>query len=128
MDKWVAYDIDETKLSPGKVRLLNRAKIRVLQPPPPPPPPLPGGKRDLIWHHDWPLKKDIVCLQIKMKGNWKLTSCNSLSLLGTQKKDMVMGVGRVGAHSNWNPAVLLSLPQSASATKVFSSKVSSSYL
>ena len=98
--------------------------------PPPPPPPLllPGGKRDLIWHHDWPLKKAIVCLQIKMEGNWKLTSCNSLSLLGTQKKDMVMGVGRVGAHSNWNRAVLLSLPQSASATKVFSSKVSSSHL
>lgn len=78
--------------------------------PPPPPLLLPGGKRDLIWHHDWPLKKAIVCLQIKMKGNWKLTSCNSLSLLGTQKKDMVMGVGRVGAHSNWNRAVLLSLP------------------
>ena len=126
MSKWVAYDIDETKLSPGKVRLLNRAKIRVLPPLPPSSPQ--GGKRDLIWHHDWPLKKAIVCLQIKMKGNWKLTSCNSLSLLGAQKKDMVMGVGRVGAHSNWNRAVLLSLLQSASATKVFSSKVASSYL
>ena len=124
MGKWVAYDIDETKLSPGKVRLLNRAKIRVLHPPLL----LPGGKRDLIWHHDWPLKKAIVCLQIKMKGNWKLTSGNSLSLLGAQNKNMVMGVGRVGAHSNWNRAVTLSLLQSASDTKVFSSKVSSSYL
>ena len=63
-----------------------------------------------------------------MKGNWKLTSDNSLSLLGAQKKDMVMGVGRVEAHSNWNRAVILSLLQSASATKVFSSKVASSYL
>ena len=126
MGKWVAYDIDETKLSPGKVRLLNRAKIRVLHPPPPLL--LPGGKRDLIWHQDWPLKKAIVCLQIKMKGNWKLTSGNSLSLLGAQNKNMVMGVGRVGANSNWNRAVILSLLQSASDTKVFSSKVSSSYL
>ena len=40
-----------------------------------------------------------------MKGNWKLTSGNALSLLGAQKKDMDMGVERVGAHSNWNRAV-----------------------
>ena len=67
--KWKAYDIDETKLSPGKVRLLNRAKIRVLPPPPSSPQ---GGKRNLISHHEWPLKKAIVCLSV-CKSRWKET-------------------------------------------------------
>ena len=88
--------MDETKLSPGKVRLQNSAKIRVL-PPPPPPHPFSSqrGKQDLIWHHDGPVKKAIVSLQIKMKGNWKLTSGNSLSPFGAQN-NMGKGVGRVG--------------------------------
>ena len=36
--------------------------------------------RDLSMHHDWPLKKAIVDLPIRLKGN--------LSLLGAQDEDI----------------------------------------
>ena len=38
--------------------------------------------------HNWPVKKAIVDLPIKMKGNWKYISGNSLSLRGAQNKDI----------------------------------------
>ena len=44
--------------------------------------------QDLTTHHDWPIKKDIVDLPIRLKGNWKPISSNSLSLLGAQSKDL----------------------------------------
>ena len=38
--------------------------------------------------HDWPAKKTFIDLPIKMKGNSKRTSGNSLSQLGAQNKDI----------------------------------------
>ena len=37
---------------------------------------------------DWPVKKAFVDLPIRMKGNSKPISGNSLSLLGTRNKDI----------------------------------------
>ena len=37
--------------------------------------------------HDWPVKNGIVDLPIRLKGNSKLISCNSLSPFGAQNKD-----------------------------------------
>ena len=54
-------------------------------PPPPHPPPV---YQDLRTRHDWPLKKAIVDLPIRLKGNSKRTSGNSLSLLGSHKTDL----------------------------------------
>ena len=39
-------------------------------------------------HHDWPVKKVIVDLPIRLKGNSKRISGNSFSPLGTQDKDI----------------------------------------
>ena len=39
-------------------------------------------------HHDWPVKKAIVDLPIRMKGSSKRTSGNTLSPLGAQNRDM----------------------------------------
>ena len=39
--------------------------------------------QDLSTRHDWPVKKAIVDLSIKMKGNSKRTSGNSLSPSGS---------------------------------------------
>ena len=39
--------------------------------------------------HDWPVKNVMVDLPIKMKGNSKRSSCNPLSSLGVQNKDLV---------------------------------------
>ena len=44
--------------------------------------------QDLSTCHDWPVKKAIVNLSIRMKGNSKRTSGNSLSLPGAQNKDL----------------------------------------
>ena len=44
--------------------------------------------QDLTTHHDSPIKKAIVDLPIRLKGNWKPTSGNLLSLLGAQSKDL----------------------------------------
>ena len=44
--------------------------------------------QDLSTRHDWPVKKAIVDLPIRLKGNSKHTSGNSLSPLGTQNKDI----------------------------------------
>ena len=44
--------------------------------------------QDLTTHHDWPIKKAIVDLPIRLKGNWKPNSSNLLSLLGAQSKDL----------------------------------------
>ena len=38
--------------------------------------------------YDWPVKKAIVDLPIRMKGNSKCTSSNSLSPAGVQNKDI----------------------------------------
>ena len=40
--------------------------------------------QDLSTHHDWPVRKVIVDLPIRMKGNSKCTSVNSSSPLGAQ--------------------------------------------
>ena len=37
--------------------------------------------------HDWPVKKDIVDSPIRIRGNPKRTSGNSLSPLGAENKD-----------------------------------------
>ena len=39
-------------------------------------------------HRDWPVKKTIVDLPIRMKGNSKRISGNTLSPLGAQNRDM----------------------------------------
>ena len=44
--------------------------------------------KGLSMHHDWPDKKAIVDLLIKMKGKLIHTSGNLLSPLGAQDKDM----------------------------------------
>ena len=46
---------------------------------------LPPVYQDLRTRHDWLLKKAIVDLPIRMKGNSKCTSSNSLSPLGSQR-------------------------------------------
>ena len=45
--------------------------------------------------HDWPVKKAIVDLPIKMKGNWKYISSNLLSLRGAQNKDIGAALQRL---------------------------------
>ena len=47
--------------------------------------------QDLSTRHDWPAQKAIVDLPIRMKGNSKLISGNSLSPLGAQNKDVGAG-------------------------------------
>ena len=49
---------------------------------------LPPVYQDLRIHRDWPVKKAIVDLPIRMKGNSKRTSGNSLSSSGGQNKDL----------------------------------------
>ena len=44
--------------------------------------------QDLKTRHDWPVKKAIVDLRIRLKGNSKHTSGNSLSPSGAQNKDI----------------------------------------
>ena len=44
--------------------------------------------QDLSRRHDWPVKKAIVDLPIRLKANPKRTSGNSLSPLGAQNKDL----------------------------------------
>ena len=70
----------------------NIAEILVMPTaPPPPPPPRPHPPpvyQNLRTRHDWPLKKAIVDLPIRLKGDSKRTSGNSLSLLGSQKTDL----------------------------------------
>ena len=44
--------------------------------------------QDLSTCHDWPVKKAIVDLPIKLKGNLKRTSGNLLSQLGAPTKDL----------------------------------------
>ena len=39
-------------------------------------------------HRDWPVKKTIVDLPIRMKGNSKRISGNTLSPLGAQNRDI----------------------------------------
>jgi len=43
-------------------------------------------------HHDWPVRKAIVDLPIRLRGNSKCTSANLLSLLGVQNRDIDLGV------------------------------------
>ena len=43
---------------------------------------------DLSTFHEWPVKKGKVEIQIRLKGNSKLTSGNSLNPLGAQNKDI----------------------------------------
>ena len=44
--------------------------------------------QDLSTCHDWSVKNAIVNLPIKMKGNSKRSSFNSLSLLGARNEDI----------------------------------------
>ena len=44
--------------------------------------------QDLITSYDWPVKKAIVNLPIRLKGNSKRIAGNSLSPLGAQNKDI----------------------------------------
>ena len=48
----------------------------------------PSVYQDLSTRHDWPVKNAIVDLPIRMKGNSKRISGNSLSPLGAQNKDL----------------------------------------
>ena len=43
---------------------------------------------DLSRRHDWPVKKAVVDLPIRLKGDLKRTSGNSLSPFGAQNKDL----------------------------------------
>ena len=43
--------------------------------------------QDLSTRCDWPVEKGLVDLPIRMEGNSKCTSGNSLSPLGTQNKE-----------------------------------------
>ena len=70
------------KLNSGYVRWQNSAKILVLAPSPPTP-----VYQDLSMHHDWPVKKAIVDLPVRLKGNLKCISGKLLSLLEAQYKD-----------------------------------------
>ena len=45
--------------------------------------------QDLSKRHDWPVKKAIVDLPIRMKGSSKRTSGNSSSPLGAENKDFI---------------------------------------
>ena len=49
--------------------------------------------QDLSTRHDWSVKKAIVDLPIRLKGNSKRISGNSLSPLGTQKKISALPTG-----------------------------------
>ena len=44
--------------------------------------------QDLSTCHDWPVKKSIVDLPIRMTGNTKRTFANLVSLLVSQNKDI----------------------------------------
>ena len=66
----------------------NSAKILVLTPPIP-------VYQHLSMQHDCPVKKAIVDLPIKMKGNWKYISSNLLSLRGAQNKDIGAALQRL---------------------------------
>ena len=44
--------------------------------------------QDLSSRHDWPVEKDNVNLPIRIRGNPKRTSGNSLSPLGAQNEDI----------------------------------------
>ena len=48
----------------------------------------PPGYQDLSTLHDWPVKNAVVDLPIRVKGNSKHSSGNSLSLLRAQNKDL----------------------------------------
>ena len=66
--------------TPFQVHPLNSAKILVLGPWP--------VYEDLSMRHDWPVKNAIINLQIRMKGNLKRTSSNSLNPSGAQNRDL----------------------------------------
>ena len=44
--------------------------------------------QDLSTRHDWPVKKAIVNLPVRLKENSNVYSGHSLSLLGAQNKDI----------------------------------------
>ena len=71
---------------PKLICLRNSAEILSQSPPP--------VYQDIITRHDWPVNKAIVDLPIKMKGNSKRTSENSLSPLRTQNKDIGVDVSQ----------------------------------
>ena len=70
--KNLACTTDETKLSLSPSVKQHRRPICI---------------PDLSSRHDWPVKKDIVDLPIRIRGNPKRTSGNSLSPLGAQNRD-----------------------------------------
>ena len=68
------------ELNSGYVRLWNSDKILVLSP-------HLCTKICVCTCHDWPVKKAIVNMSIRLKGNWKRISRDALSLLGAQNED-----------------------------------------
>lgn len=45
--------------------------------------------QDLITCHDWPVNKEVIVhLPLRMEGNSKHTSSNSVNLLGAQNRDL----------------------------------------
>ena len=54
--------------------------------------------QDLSIHHDWPVKKAIVNLPIKLKENSKCTFGNLLSLLGAKKKYVCTALQTLNVH------------------------------
>ena len=46
--------------------------------------------QDLSMHHDWPVKKAMVNLPVRLKGNLKCISGNLLSPLGPRTKILVL--------------------------------------
>ena len=47
-----------------------------------------SAPESLLAGYDWPVKKAIVDLPVRLKGNSKRTSGNSLGPLGAQDKDL----------------------------------------
>ena len=74
----LACATDETKL------LLSLSTKQHRNPCSRPPP----AHQDLSKGYDWSVKKPFVDLLIRMKGNSKRASGNSLNSLGTQNKDL----------------------------------------
>jgi len=77
--------------------------------------------QDLSTHHDWPVKSTIVDLSIRLKGNLKSISGNSLHLLWAQNKDITAASQKIlirvrfrlwcrlgwGKNFFWNIKILL---------------------
>ena len=57
---------------------------------------------DLSRRHDWPVKKAVVDLPIRLKGDLKRTSGNSLSPFGAQNKDLGAAASQTLLDVGWS--------------------------